>query len=74
MPTSNIVIKSSFFWKCPEIEGVVVISSYYFKLIKEENRNRCSHMLTKNKRLLYRSSSSEVHLRKGVLKIFSKFQ
>ena len=33
MCASNIV--SSFFWKYPEIKGSAVISSYYFKLIKE---------------------------------------
>ena len=32
--------KSIFFWKYPVIKGVIVISSYYFKLIKEENRKR----------------------------------
>ena len=42
---SDIVSKSGFTQKYLEIDGVVVISSYYLKLIKEENRNCCSHML-----------------------------
>ena len=44
MCTSKIVNKSSLFWKYPEIERAVVIRSHYFKLTKEESRNRCYHV------------------------------
>ena len=48
MSTSNIVSRSSFSGNTQKIESVVVILSYYFELIKEENRDRCSHMLATN--------------------------